>query len=337
MQYRATIHTMEIEPILPNEYADSPGKWIQKAYQINHPCVTSLWMNRYDSRPRAIINTHRLHTTPEGKYIFTYGGLQEHQQDMQTICQELEIDGYIIHRLDVCLDTDVPYAETQKLTRLIALLLGDQIGMENRYISIDPVTFEPKTLRLDNASRDINGGKVFPTRQIEHYNRELIDQTSYTGEPIINRFELRAMGAAAGKTRTEGDIVSGWIEQLDSLSERDTDKLCQRLNECIVEACGRYTGLVGNAGSTEQNNFIKAHADHIYTRQQLINLLGMLGDDDPKRRTNNLKTRTKKLFQLYKRKQIQAEIDSMKAALVGFLWADKNDRKRVKIASTKTA
>lgn len=337
MNYKATIHTLEIEPILPNKYADKPGKWIQEAYKINHPCVTSLWLNRHDSTPRVIINPHRLHTTPEGKYIFTYGGLQEHQQDMEVICQELEIDGYIIHRLDVCLDTNVPYTETQKLTRLIALLLGDQIGMENRYTSIDPITFEPKTLRLDNAGRSDNGNKIHATRQIEHYNRELVNQMDYAGNPIINRFELRAMGVAAGKTRTEGDIVSGWIERLDSLSEHRIEKLCQRLNEHLIKACGHYTKLVGKTGSTEQNNFIKAHADCIYTREQLVDLLGMLGDDDPKRRTNNLKTRTKKLIRLYKLKQIQAEIDSMKAALVGFLWADKNVRKRVKTANTKTA
>lgn len=337
MNYRTTIHTLEIEPILKPEYADRPGKWIQEAYQINHPCVTSLWLNRHDSTPRAIINPHRLHITPEGKYIFTYGGLQEHQQDMEAICQELGIDGYIIHRLDVCLDTDVPYAETQKLTRLIALLLGDQIGMENRYISIDPVTFEPKTLRLDNAGRSDNGNKIYATRQIEHYNRELIDQTSYTGEPIINRFELRAMGAAAGKTHTEGDIVAGWIEQLDSLSERRMEKLCHSLNERIIEACGRYTGFVGKNTPTEINSFIKANADHIYTRQQLVSLLDMMGMNDPKHYAANLITRSGKLFSRYKWKQIQAEIDSMKTALISFLWADKKAQKRLKTANTKTA
>ena len=318
MNYKATIHTMEIEPILTKEYVDKPGKWIQEAYQINHPCVTSLWMNRYDSRPRAIINTHRLHTTPEGKYIFTYRGLQEHQQDMQTICQELEIDSYIIRRLDVCLDADAPYAETQKLTRLIALLLGDQIGMENRYISIDPVTLEPKTLRLDNSSRNINGKIIHPTRQIEHYNRELIDQTSYAGKPIINRFELRAMGRAAGVAYTEGDIVSNWIKDFEALRECNITEVCQRLNEQLVEACGRYTGLVG---SDKLNDFIRANADHIYARKQLIVLLDMLGRTNPEADTGNLlkKSRGGGLFKLYEWNRIQAEIDSMKAALSSFL------------------
>lgn len=337
MNYKATIHTLEIEPILNSDHAEHPGKWIREAYEKNHPCVNNLWLNRHDRTPRITVNPHRLHTAPDGKYIFTYGGLQEHQQEMQTICHELEIDSYIIRRLDVCLDVDVPYEQTQKITRLIALMLGDNIGMDNRYASIDPVTLEPKTFRLDNGSRDINGKTIHPTQQIEHYNRELIDQISYAGKPIINRFELRVMGAAAGKGKTEGDIAASWLERLDGLREHGALKLCQSINERLVEACGRYTELVGNAGSTEINNFIKAHADHIYTRQQLVDLLGMLGMNDPKHHAANLITRSGNLFRLYRWKQIQAEIDSMKAALVGFLWVDKKAQKRAKTANTKTA
>lgn len=318
MNYRATIHTLEIEPILKPKYAEHPGKWIREAYEKNHPCVNNLWLNRHDRTPRITVNPHRLHTAPDGKYIFTYGGLQEHQQEMQTICQELEIDSYIIRRLDVCLDADVPYEQTQKTTRLIALMLGDSIGMDNRYASIDPATLEPKTLRLDNAHRDANGKIIHPTQQIEHYNRELIDQTSYTGKPIINRFELRAMGRAAGVAHTEGDIVSNWIKAFETLRERHATEVCQGLNEHLISACGRYTEL---AGSDKSNDFIRANTDHIYSRKQLVAFLDMLGRNNPEADTGNLlkKNRGGKVFKLYEWSHIQAEIDSMKAALRSFL------------------
>lgn len=256
-----------------------------------------------------------------------YSGLQAHKQDMQTICDEMNMDSYIIHRLDVCLDTDAPYEETQKLTRLIALLLGMNTGMDNRYISIDPITFEPKTIRLDNAHRGKDGKRIQPTLQVEHYNRELIDQTAYTGTPIINRFELRAMGAQAGKARTEGDIIANWIERLDGLTERDIESLCQIENIHIAESCGRYAKLTGVTTKTAINYFIRSQADHIYTRNQLVNLLDMLGRDNPKRDAGNLLTRSGRLFKRYRTKQIMNEIDSMKAALIGFLWANKMTQK----------
>ena len=248
---------------------------------------------------------------------------------MEAICADLGIDGYITKRMDVCLDTDVPYQQTQKLTRLIALMLGDKIGMGNRYISTDPLTGEAKTLRLDNEYRSPNGNKVYATLQAEHYNRALVDQMDYAGSPIVNRFELRSMGAQAGVMHTEEDIAAEWLKRLDGLTERDMVRVCQQINNMLVEKCGEHLAKVRDTDksmSTEINAFLRTHAaDYIYTREQLRNLLDMLGVENKETHVNNLllPQRFGGFFEMYSWAKVRAEIDCMKAALMGFLGQSK--------------
>ena len=317
--YRATIHTLTIQPYLKQIYAENPGKWWKGIYADDLPYIN----NRYyakDSTQRITLNTHRLHTNADGtKYIFTYQGLPEHLADMQQICNEMDMNGYIIRRLDVCLDADIPYIQTQKRTRLIALMLGEDFEGNNRYISIDPITLEPKTIRIDNEGRDKNGKKVYASQQVEHYNRALKDQTDYENKPIINRFELRSMGNYAGERYNETDIVKRWIERLTNLSRSDMDSLCHKINEQLAEAYRGYEKRTGGAASTKINSFLKMHADHIYTRMQMIELLSMLGKTRPRDCAYDLTAQTKGLFDLYSWAEIQAEIDSMKAALMDFI------------------
>ena len=318
-KYRTTIHTLTIQPILKPEYACYESAWWKTIYDAKLPYINKRYYAK-DNTQRITLNTHRLRTNADGtKYIFTYQGLPEHLADMQQICNEMDMDGYIIRRLDVCLDADIPYIQTQKRTRLIALMLGEDFEGNNRYISIDPITLEPKTIRIDNEGRDINGKKKAPTQQIEHYNRALKDQTDYENKPIINRFELRSMGKFAGERYNEADIVKRWIERLTNLSRSDLDNLCHKINEQLAEAYKSYEKCTGGASSTKINSFLKMHADHIYTRMQMIELLSMLGKTRPRDCVYDLTAQTKELFNLYSWAEIKAEIDSMKAALMDFI------------------
>ena len=327
MKYQATIHTMEIEPILGTKYQGKPGKWVQEMHKLNHPCVSS-YLNHNDNSARAVINTHRMNTTPEGKYIFSYKPLSDHMRDMQTICGEIGIDGYIIKRMDVCLDTDAPYSETQKLTRLIALMLAEKIGANNRYKYDEPMTLESKALYLENGGRDVNGNKIYPTHSIEHYNRELVNQMNYAGEPVRNRFELRSMGRAAGVDHSEGDIVAGWMKRLDGLTRRDMEHVQQQLNQMILRECGNYLHEVGNQSSTEINAFLKVcGADHIYSRRQLKEILDMLGVVRNETYTSNLLSRAGERFKLYSWADVRTEIGEMKAALQAFFGGGRMSQK----------
>lgn len=304
------------------ENIEKEWQWWKKIYEKNLPFINSKRTAK-DGSFRIIINTHRLHPASEGgKYVFTYAGLQEHQCDMKTVCRDMEIDGYIIRRLDVCLDADIPYAVTAKLTRFIALMIGEQISAENRYISFDPITFDSKTLRI------MNGKKGSATQEVEHYNRELVDQTNYAGAPIINRFELRSMGGMAGMykngfPRTEESIVRRWIDRLEDIREKDIIALCGRINEALLNICGRYVQQAGKMSPPMLNNFLRFHADCIYTREQMIQLLEMMGDEKSGKHVSNLLKRSGKLFLLYETEEIQQEINCMKEALETFLTAQK--------------
>ena len=281
-EYRATIHTLTIEPILNADFTGKEGLWWNTVYAYDLPYINERYRTK-DGVQRIIINPHRLHTNADGtKYIFTYQGLQEHLDDMQRICDEMELDGYFIRRLDICLDAAVPYTQTQKCTRLIALMLGEQFKGENRYISTDPITLDPKTIRIDNEHRDRNGKKVPATQQVEHYNRALKDQSDYENKPIINRFELRSMGQFAGERYDEKAIVKRWLERFSDLSKSDMDKLCHKINERLAEAYKDYERVSGEAAAPRLNSFLKMHAGHIYTRAQMTELLSMLGKARPR-------------------------------------------------------
>ena len=319
-KYRATIHTLTIQPILKPEYACYESTWWKAIYDAKLPYINKRYRSRSDNTQRIIINPHRLHPSEDGtKYIFTYQGLPEHLTDMQRICEEMDMDGYIIRRLDVCLDANVPYVQTQKSTRLIALMLGEQFNGSNRYISIDPITLESKTIRIDNEGRNKNGRKVSPTQQIEHYNRALKDQTDYANKPIINRFELRSMGSAVHEDYTEARIVRAWLDRLSKIDEASMQRLTYAINKHLSEAYKAYTKHTAGAKSTKINSFMRLYADHIYTREQMIELLSMLGKSRPRDTSYDLTAKAKNLFRLLTWKEIQAEIDSMKAALMDFI------------------
>jgi len=318
-KYRATIHTLTIQPILRPEFAGRESAWWKAVYADDLPYINKRYCVK-DGTQRIVINHHRLHMNADGtKYIFTYRGLQEHLDDMQRICDEMELDGYFIRRLDICLDADVPYTQTQKRTRLIALMLGEQFKGENRYISTDPITLDPKTIRIDNEHRDRNGKKVPATQQVEHYNRALKDQSDYENKPIINRFELRSMGNFAGESYDEKAIVKRWLKRFSDLSKSDMDRLCHKINERLAEAYRDYERVSSEAAAPRLNSFLKMHADHIYTREQMTELLSMLGKARPRDSVYDLTAKMKGLFQFTNWKEIEAEINSMKAALMSFI------------------
>lgn len=161
-----------------------------------------------------------------------------------------------------------------------------------------------------------------PCYQIEHYNRALIDQSNWEGEAILNRFELRAMGIAAGIGSTEESIVQRWIERFRAIADGIEARLeaqCQQFNEGLITAFQAREKQTCECRSSDVNSFIKAHADHIYTRSQMVDLLHRFGAHDPKRHADNLIARTRTPFRLYSPKQIMDEIGSMQAALNRFL------------------
>jgi len=314
MKYKATVHTLEINPLLPETV--SSGKWIRAVFDQDRDYVSSIRPRGKKSEPRLVINPHKADEPTNGLYHFEYDGLTRHKEIMQRICKELNMNEYIIRRFDVCLDTDQPYEQTEKITRLIMLLLGENIGADNRYASYDPLTLESKTTRIQN------GDKKTRTLEMEHYNRAVIDQTKWD-TTIINRFELRAMGARAGKNHDERSIVQGWIDRLQSIDPADIRGLESTLNSGIYAGWEAYAKESGKQTSkADFNAYLRFNADHIYSRAQLKDLFTLYGKDDPEKAVQHIvsKERSGNRFEkLYTEREIRAAIKSMIDALTEFI------------------
>lgn len=316
--YHATLHTLEIKPQLPEGI--KPEAWHRKVIDIDHPCI--------DRMPRAsdgsysiIINPHKLHKADNDRFTFSYRSLKDIQEDMETVCNVIGVEGYSLRRVDICLDTDTSYSQTHKLTQLIMLMLADEHCLSNRYESRDPLTLEVKSSTLSN------GRRYDASLEIEHYNRALLDQSKWANAPVRNRFELRVMRSHAGKNRSIEDIVQDWQTRLEALTDENLQHVTGNMSDSLFALWKDYAGRLKKPTSTHWNHFLANHADCIYTRDQLIQLCRRYDaaltpgkfSDNPKR-INNLMTTSRfgNCFELFTLREIQAVTGRMRGALKRF-------------------
>lgn len=319
-KYKATIHTLTIEPtpktpvgLSTDRYQEHIRQWARELDHHKPSWCRSVKRDNNDP-VRLTINPHRLNESGSGKYLFEHIPLSEYHKRMETICTEGQIEpDYIIRRVDICLDTDHPYTDTQKLTRLILLMLAQDNGLDNRYMSIDPLTLEPKAITL------ANGKKKNKTLEIEHYNRALIDQTDSENEPIRNRIEFRTMGRQAGADRTEESIGKGWFERLRALQQADITTITDTLNTYIMNGWKLYKVTHGKDNTYAFHGYLRTVEPHIYTQQQAAALFGMYGHERPSKALNNFMSKNGEPLILFNRADILIEIVEMMDALNRFL------------------
>lgn len=319
-KYAATIHTITIEPTAKTpeglssiEELDCIQSWA-RLLDHHRPAWCRGVMRNNDERVRLTINPHRLNQAGNGKYLFEHIPLSQYRERMNAICAEAGMEpDYIIRRVDICLDTDQPYTQTQKLARLILLMLAEDNDLANRFESIDPLTLEPKAITLSN------GKKSDRTIEVEHYNRELIDQTDSNNKPIRNRVELRAMGRQAGVDRTEESIARGWLERLKALRQMDYTTITDQLNERIMNGWTVYKTVHGKDNAHSFYAYLRTVEPHIYTRQQAVNLFALYGYENPCKALSNFMSKNGKPLILFEDTEIMDELNAMIEALMHFL------------------
>lgn len=312
--------------MLFEEQRAEPWRWAQYAFQCNHPCVSRLRKARGDAGYNLRINPHKLHRAADGRFLFAYRGLKEFLEDMDTICNDLMLQDYVIKRMDICIDSDCDYQTASKLSRLILLMLADLCGLENRYMSDDPLSLEPKTVVA------ANGKKYVATLEIEHYNRNLLPQDKWANDPVENRFELRAMREQAGRRHEAVRIVKNWIDRFDKLTEDHLQHVLLQVNRGLFERWKRRTSklrsedMSSRQWTTFWNTFLFWNSEHLYTAKQIESLFGLhetLGGWMPGGRAgvrNFLETgrRYRTGMELYTFNDIRAEAGLMADALRRF-------------------
>lgn len=313
-KYQATVHTLEIQPYMNPEWEGHQYSWWSKIYHKGLGYIDREWVAS-DGNPRMIINPHKLHHGESGKWLFEYRPLSEIAEDMEQISQETEISGYALKRLDICLDADQSYKATEKLTRLIVLMLSLEAKADNRYWSIDPLTLETKTVKA------MNGKHYRNTLEVEHYNRELLSQNEWENPPIVNRLELRAMRQQITWDDSMVDVVNRWVWKLEELTEAHMKQALDQVTEAVYHRWERYRGNFKRRKPTPGmcNSFYSCQADEIYTRDQLVKLYAY--DRLEAKAVDNLLQGKSygDVFDLYTFEDAEAEVGSLLRALNQFL------------------
>lgn len=227
--------------------------------------------------------------------------------------QTIRARDWVPKRMDICVDTTAAYKDTAKCTRFVLLLLSELINAGNRYNSVDPVTLQQKTTRIQN-------GQKWSTLQAEHYDRSLVEQNNWTFE-VVNRLEFRSMGAQAGLRHNEHVITQKWIDRLQTVDSPAKMRAIE--TEVNQQLYTRMTAHLSD-GETLSTAFLNANIaaqfEHIYTLDQMAALFKLHGMADSKRAIQNfwrsyghLKPR------IFSRSQISDVIGQIVQALKVFL------------------
>lgn len=194
----AGIHTLEIE---------TPKSFINASYVG--------WRNfdRETKCNRTKINPHKLKLDENGKWQTVYGSLKKYKAAMAQIYAEQEIDTATVNyrRVDLCVDSDEPYEQTARLYRLFLLLMAQEYKTDNDYMSVEPLTCAPKSMRIAKRRKNSRNSAL----EIENYNRANIYQKRYDRE-VINRLEFRLMGRRMSSINTPEKLIDKWRELIDS-------------------------------------------------------------------------------------------------------------------------
>lgn len=215
-EYKATVHTLEIQPIMSAKWAGKEYDWWKKVFERNFDFINDKCTIRGKNYKeiRLKINPHKLHKGESGLWVFDYRSADEIESDMEKICSLMEVEDYVIKRLDIAFDSKRSYTTNEKIIRLIQLMIDDRWKKHNRYTSIDPLTLEPKTTAM------YNNVKYRSTLQTEHYNRAIFEQNEWENAPIVNRFEVRALRHMLKREKKKGDKeVEGLIEDDEEVED----------------------------------------------------------------------------------------------------------------------
>lgn len=317
MDYKSTIHTLEItvgtQGLEPGFLSRARGKdYIREAKHSG--------ANEYS----LVINPHKYRgKDADGKYHFEYHGLQRHNEIMKHIASELHFKDYGIKRIDLCFDTDLDYEANEKLLRYITLMLAGEIGADNRYFSVDPLTQEVKTIRVSRLI-GYNGTTYNGELQVEHYDRSKIAQDNWDAF-VMNRFELRCGGTEAGRHHAEGQIIERWKGRLQAIAKPSAavtveDEVNRGLYDVWVRKFkNKLTGADVRKLKGRFNGYLLNNLDQIFSRRQLINLFCLFGEDAKAatHSADNIKMNNRGMFfnQLFKASAVKNEIESMCRAI----------------------
>ena len=254
------IHTISIasekEIVLPPELGNA---WVE----VQHRRDTRNDKNLYIAK----INTHRWRE----ELTFSYGRFQS---DMFEIEQSMNIKDCSLSRVDFAFNfLEDNYNELHKLNKCLCLLIGLSHNLKNRYESIDPLTLDKLTVRVQSQYYEC-----------ENYNKSI--QSNYWS-PIPNRLEVRSK-ALLGRKKDIPALAIDWCKNLDK-SVKNYAELQKRCNEVLIK---KWNAEKRDTVKT-LSEFLRKYQNNIFNTDQLEEFFCDVGKK-PKasaksfRRNNNL-------------------------------------------------
>lgn len=190
---------------------------------------------------------------------------------LNNLLNVLGVNEYQLTRVDFKLDTyEDTYEAMLKLNRLLISLLSVELGIDNRYHSVDFLTLDNLTLRIQN--------EYF---EVENYNKAI---ESKHKDKAQNRLEFRSK-ALLKKKQDIPMLIQDWIRKLDRLPQI-YDELQDLCNCYLIRKWDSEYYKVKN-----YSEFVRKYQDSIYSSKQLIKLFKLLGFSNPKNTAYTFKSR----------------------------------------------
>lgn len=181
-------------------------------------------------------------------------------------------------RIDFRFDNyDTEYKDCYKVNKLLLLLIATKYKVKNTYQSIDMLTAEQKTIRIQT--------KYF---EVEFYNKQIEEPES----SIKTRLELRSKAlyndySEAEEQEKEIKQLDLWVKRLTGICDADLlNTVTDRLNAHLIE---RYSELKAQRKINNIAEFVTKYDDFFFTRKQLVSFYSSIGIEYPEQTATNYK------------------------------------------------
>ena len=214
--------------------------------------------------------------------------------------ERMEAIGFRVTRADLCFNSNdlEDYELFKKLNKLLICCIADAYEIKNCYQTSD--LWSDKSLSTAVKGNDI---------EAENYDKSVENPNV----PTKNRLELRSLRVRGS---LEEEFLVKWFVRLDKavehfelVQERYNKELC-KIWQADQEKPQKDRDFISLTA------FLMVYKDCIFTRKQLVELLKMIGVENPVRKAKNFKDRH--TIEFYSKTDIKEIVKALKQATIDY-------------------
>lgn len=258
------------------------------------PCRPYLNEQTGEVRCKIKVNINTYH----GSEIISHSKFKEVYDELQN---NMGGDDHILSRTDFRFDLykNNSFRSGYKICRLLSLLLGFDLNLNNRYESIDPLTLEPLNI--------VAKSKYY---EIEYYNKSLQEPNS----GVQARLELRTKNLIKSKKDISQCLLE-WLKRLDDLPS-SYQEFQNITNNYLYEKWREEKGKKVKSA----NEFVRKYESSIYSKKQLIHFFELIGAENPVNAAGNCRRNNK--FELISPNDLVRFCNNLRKSAKNYLYYD---------------